>query len=110
MPALSQSNTRVIIEYCTGCRWGLRASWVATELLVTFADGSLGEVALRPSAVPGTFRVWAVSGGGDAVRLWCRGEDGGFPELKVVKRLVRDTLGIEKALGHSEEGGKEKVG
>lgn len=24
------------IEYCTGCRWLLRAAWMAQELLTTF--------------------------------------------------------------------------
>ncbi len=40
---------RIEIEYCTQCRWLLRAAWLAQELLTTF-DGELGEVAL----VPGT--------------------------------------------------------
>ncbi len=38
---------RVAIEYCTQCRWLLRAGWVAQELLTTFAE-ELGEVALKP--------------------------------------------------------------
>jgi selenoprotein W-related protein len=40
---------RVEIEYCTQCRWLLRAAWLAQELLTTF-EQELGEVAL----VPGT--------------------------------------------------------
>jgi selT/selW/selH-like putative selenoprotein len=40
---------RVEIEYCTQCRWLLRAAWLAQELLTTF-EHELGEVAL----VPGT--------------------------------------------------------
>ena len=42
-------SPRVEIEYCTKCRWLLRAGWTAQELLTTFPD-ELGEVAL----VPGT--------------------------------------------------------
>ena len=38
---------RVEIEYCTQCRWLLRAAWMAQELLTTFA-ADLGEVALQP--------------------------------------------------------------
>lgn len=40
---------RLEIEYCTQCRWLLRAAWVAQELLTTF-EAELGEIAL----VPGT--------------------------------------------------------
>jgi selenoprotein W-related protein len=28
------------ITYCRLCGWGLRAGWMAQELLTTFADGS----------------------------------------------------------------------
>ena len=38
---------RVEIEYCTQCRWLLRAAWMAQELLTTFGT-TLGEVALVP--------------------------------------------------------------
>ena len=38
---------RLEIEYCTQCRWLLRAAWLAQELLTTFVD-ELGEVALVP--------------------------------------------------------------
>ena len=45
----------IAIEYCTQCRFVLRAGWLAQELLFTFAD-DLAEVALRPSS-GGRFRV-----------------------------------------------------
>ena len=53
---------RVEIEYCTQCRWLLRAAWLAQELLTTF-EQELGEVAL----VPGTGGVLEVTArrGGD---------------------------------------------
>ena len=38
---------RVEIEYCTQCRWLLRAAWMAQELLSTF-EAEIGEVAPRP--------------------------------------------------------------
>ncbi|WP_446685398.1 Rdx family protein [Kibdelosporangium aridum] len=38
---------RLEIEYCTQCRWLLRAGWTAQELLTTFTV-ELGEVALIP--------------------------------------------------------------
>jgi len=37
---------RVAVEYCVGCKWGLRAAWVAQELLQTF-EKELGEVRRR---------------------------------------------------------------
>ena len=42
-------GAHIEIEYCTQCRWLLRAAWMAQELLVTFED-ELGGVTL----VPGT--------------------------------------------------------
>ncbi len=51
------------IEYCTQCRWLMRAAWTAQELLTTFPK-ELGEVAL----VPGTGGVFDVTARrGDAV-------------------------------------------
>lgn len=41
---------RVEIEYCTQCRWLLRAAWMAQELLTTF-ETELDEVALKPGTV-----------------------------------------------------------
>jgi len=38
---------RIEIEYCTQCRWLLRAAWMAQELLTTF-EKEVGEVALIP--------------------------------------------------------------
>ncbi len=38
---------RLEIEYCTQCRWLLRAAWTAQELLTTF-EKELEEVALIP--------------------------------------------------------------
>ncbi|WP_020681376.1 SelT/SelW/SelH family protein [Marinobacterium rhizophilum] len=91
---LSERNPRIEIEYCTGCRWMLRASWVAQELLSTF-EGQLGEVALQPSAVPGTFQVRYGS-----ELIWCRKRDQGFAEIKEIKRRVRDKLDPQIDLGH----------
>ena len=40
---------RIEIEYCTQCRWLLRAAWMAQELLTTFST-DIGEIALVPGA------------------------------------------------------------
>ena len=42
---------RIEIEYCTQCRWLMRAAWIAQELLTTF-EGQIGEVALVPHSSP----------------------------------------------------------
>ena len=86
---------RVEIEYCTQCRWLLRAGWTAQELLTTFTT-ELGEVAL----VPGTGGVFDVRLGDELV--WSRKERGGFPELSELKQLVRDRIAPERDLGHSD--------
>lgn len=85
----------MVIEYCTGCRWLMRAAWTAQELLTTF-EGHLAEVALRPSS-GGRF-VIAVNG----QVVWDRKVEGGFPELKVLKQRVRDLVEPERDLGHSD--------
>lgn len=86
---------RIEIEYCTQCRWLLRAAWMAQELLTTF-EAELGGVAL----VPGSGGVFDVRVDGDAV--WSRKAQGRFPEIKELKQLVRDRVAPEKDLGHSD--------
>jgi selenoprotein W-related protein len=88
-------RARVEIEYCTQCRWLLRAAWMAQELLATF-EAELGEVAL----VPGTGGVFEVRV--DHERLWSRQERGRFPDIKELKQLVRDAVAPGKSLGHSD--------
>ena len=89
---------RVEIEYCTQCRWLMRAGWTAQELLTTFT-AELGEVAL----VPGRSGVFDVRVDGEVV--WSRAEQGGFPELSELKRLVRDRVAPQRQLGHTDRAG-----
>ncbi len=89
------ARSRIEIHYCTQCRWLLRAAWCAQELLTTF-EPDLGEVAL----VPGTGGIFEVRVDGDT--LWSRKAAGRFPELKELKRLVRDRVAPGKDLGHSD--------
>jgi selenoprotein W-related protein len=86
---------RLEIEYCTQCRWLLRAGWTAQELLTTFTT-ELGEVAL----IPGTGGVFDVRLDGETV--WSRKEQDGFPDLAVLKQLVRDRVAPERSLGHTD--------
>lgn len=88
---------RVAIEYCTQCRWLLRAGWMAQELLTTFGT-ELDEVALVP-ATGGVFRITV-----DGEQIWERRADGGFPEVSVLKQRVRDRVAPERDLGHVDRG------
>ena len=87
---------RLEIEYCTECRWLLRAGWMAQELLTTF-QAELGEVAL----LPGSGGVFDVRIDGATV-VWSRAGEGRFPELKELKQRVRDTIAPGRSLGHSD--------
>ncbi len=86
---------RVDIEYCTQCRWLLRAAWFAQELLVTF-EGHLAGVELRPGS-GGVFEVRV-----DGETLWSRALEGRFPELGELKRRLRDRIAPDLPLGHSD--------
>jgi selenoprotein W-related protein len=88
-------SPRLEIEYCTQCRWLLRAGWVAQELLTTFVD-ELAEVAL----VPGKGGVFDVRLDGETI--WSRAAERRFPDLPELKQLVRDRIAPERSLGHSD--------
>ena len=85
---MSTRKPRVEIEYCSQCRFILRASWMAQELLTTFAD-ELGEVAL----VPGTGGIFEVRLNGE--QLWNKKQAGRYPEPKEIKQLIRDRIAPE---------------
>ncbi|KAH3687489.1 hypothetical protein WICPIJ_001520 [Wickerhamomyces pijperi] len=98
---------RILIKFCTKCKWTLRSTWYQSELFQTFGE-SLGEVALQPST-SGTFQIIAFNGPLDSkgLLIWDRVVDGGFPDSKVLKRRVRDSLFSEEKLGHVD---RVKVG
>ncbi len=85
----------MVITYCTQCRWLLRATWVAQELLTSFTT-DIGELGLRP----GTGGVFTVAIDDEIV--WDRKADGGFPEIGKLKRLVRDRVAPGRDLGHTD--------
>ncbi|POR33489.1 Uncharacterized protein TPAR_06311 [Tolypocladium paradoxum] len=118
----AQSNApfplpRVTIEFCTQCKWMLRAAYFAQELLSTFSR-SLGEVALQPSTAgafivtihhqPGAHRredggqqqQAGTAAAAVSTVLWDRQANGGFPEPKELKRRVRDVIEPGRDLGH----------
>lgn len=86
----------VTIHYCTQCRWMLRSTWMAQELLSTF-DGDISELTLRPGS-GGIFEVWV-----DNERVWSRKEMDGFPDIVTLKQRVRDVIAPERDLGHTDK-------
>lgn len=83
----------VRIQYCTQCRWLLRAAWMAQELLTTF-DGEISELTLIP-ATGGIFKVTA-----DEQVVWDRKSEGRFPDITELKQRVRDIIAPQQDLGH----------
>jgi len=83
------------IEYCTQCRWLLRAAWLTQELLTTFEE-ELGGVTL----IPGAGGIFEVRHGQEV--LWSHQAEKRFPEAKELKQRVRDAIAPDKPLGHSE--------
>jgi selenoprotein W-related protein len=81
------------ITYCTQCNWLLRAAWMQQEVLSTFSL-EMGEVSL----IPGTGGIFEIHLDGDLV--WERKRDGGFPDAKQIKQLVRDKIDPGRDLGH----------
>jgi selenoprotein W-related protein len=85
------------ITYCRLCGWGLRAGWMAQELLTTFAE-ELGSVTLTPDVTGGVFEIRL-----EGELIWSRTDKGRFPDIKEVKRLVRDHVAPGRSLGHVDE-------
>ena len=86
---------QVEIEYCTQCRWLLRAAWLAQELLTTF-ESDLKAVSLMPGT-GGVFEV-RLNGG----LIFSRKAEARFPESKELKQLIRDQIDPNRDLGHSD--------
>ncbi len=84
---------RLSITYCTQCNWLLRSAWMAQEVLSTFGT-EMGEVIL----VPGTGGIFEIRLDGELI--WERKRDGGFPDSRVLKQMVRDHIDPERSLGH----------
>ena len=81
------------ITYCTQCNWLLRSAWMAQEVLSTFSI-EMGEVTL----VPGTGGIFEIRLDGELI--WERKRDGGFPDVKQLKQMVRDRIDPDRDLGH----------
>jgi selenoprotein W-related protein len=73
---------------------------MAQELLSTFSE-ELGSVNLHPDT-GGHFEILI-----DGVTIWERKQDGGFPEVKILKQKVRDVIDPERDLGHVDRNKSE---
>jgi selenoprotein W-related protein len=89
------SKHRVEIEFCTQCRWLMRATWLAQELLTTF-DGDLESLTLKP----GTGGIFDISLDGAVV--YSRKVQGRHADAAELKQLIRDAIDPERSLGHSD--------
>jgi len=90
---MSETKPAVTIAYCTQCNWLLRSAWMAQELLSTFSQ-ELSAVTL----LPGTGGIFEIRIDGELV--WERKRDGGFPDVKALKQMVRDRIDPDRDLGH----------
>lgn len=90
-----KNKFRVEIVNCTKCKWLLRSSWMAQEILSTF-DDELSEVAL----IPGTGGIFEIKVNGE--KLWSLKSEARFPDIKELKKLLRDKIAPEKSLGHTD--------
>ena len=90
-------KSEVTIVYCIKCKWLLRAGWMAQELLSTFSE-ELEAVTLKPDGIGGVFEILV-----DGNLVYSRAQEGGFPEIKELKQLVRDKIAPEKNLGHIDQ-------
>ncbi|KAL4816134.1 Rdx family-domain-containing protein [Aspergillus spinulosporus] len=120
-PKANYSKPRITIQYCTQCKWMLRAAYFAQELLSTF-NTDIGEIALIPRT-GGIFTMTifpsisaSTSTTSDSQSnseseshfskegtiLWDRKRDGGFPEVKELKSRVRNVIDPGRDLGHTD--------
>lgn len=86
----------ISIEYCPRCGWMLRSAYMAQELLTTFTEQLKG-VTLIPSELSGTFLISI-----NDQLIFDRKEAARFPEIKELKKLVRDHIDPEMNLGHTD--------
>ena len=104
----SNEHVHISIEYCSGCQWMLRSTWVASELFTTFArEKKMASITLLPKSPPlspgGIFRVISKTDLNVEKVLWDRSIEGRFPEAKEVRQAVRDVVNPDKDLGHSDK-------
>jgi len=86
----------ITITYCPRCGWMLRSAYMAQELLNTFTEEIHG-VLLCPAETGGVFTITI----NDTI-VFDRKTEERFPEIKELKKLVRDVVSPQKDLGHTD--------
>ncbi len=69
---------------------------MAQELLSTF-ESEIGGVTLIPNGEGGVFEVRCAG-----ELIFSRSRDRGFPDIKELKRAVRDRVAPDRSLGHTD--------
>lgn len=112
IPPAPLPTPHITIEFCDRCRWQHRATWVSTELMLTFPTPTVRCITLLPlnsEATGGRFRVWLTMAERPPILIWDRKVEGGFPELKILKQRIRDHVQPGKSLGHSDKKQEPRV-
>ncbi len=73
----------------------MRSCWMAQEILSAF-DEEISEVSL----IAGTGGIFEIRLNQELI--WSLKNDGRFPDIKELKRLIRDQIAPEKDLGHTD--------
>lgn len=73
----------------------MRSSWIAQEVLSSF-DEELSEV----SPIPGTGGIFEIKL--NHKLIWSLSDERRFPDIKELKKLIRDQIAPEKSLGHTD--------
>lgn len=92
---MGEAGPHLKITYCSQCNWLLRSAWMAQEALSSFGP-DLGGVTLQP----GTGGIFEIRLDGDLI--WERKRDGGFPDSRQLKQMIRDRIDPARDLGHVE--------
>lgn len=88
------SDGKIIeIEFCIKCNWLLRSAWMAQELISTF-----GTSIKAMTLIPGEGGIFEIRCGD--LMIWSLKEKGKFPDIKELKRAVRDCIKPDMDLGH----------
>lgn len=73
---------------------------MAQELL-----SSLGEELAGVTLVPGHGGTFVITVGDEVI--WDRARDGGFPDIRQLKQMVRDRVAPDRSLGHTDRAGPQ---
>ncbi|EKM59696.1 uncharacterized protein PHACADRAFT_192070 [Phanerochaete carnosa HHB-10118-sp] len=106
IPPAPLTTPSITIEFCDRCRWQHRATWVSTELMLTFPTPTIRGITMLPlnsEETGGRFRVWLTISERPPILIWDRKVEGGFPELRILKQRIRDHIQPGKSLGHSDK-------